>query len=90
MASALAGLLWGPRLQQRVGGNRWLTAERWLLLAVIALFWLVHVPFIAEPRYRIPIAPLLQVLEGAGIAVLLDSLRRAWPRRRALLLASEE
>ncbi len=90
LAISLAGLLWGPRLQHRMPTDQWLTAERWLLLATIALFWLVHVPFIAEPRYRLPIAPLLQVLEGAGIAVLLDSLRRAWPRRRALLLASDE
>lgn len=87
LALSLAGLLWGPRLQRRLPNDQWLAAERWLLLATIALFWLVHVPFIAEPRYRIPIAPLLQVLEGAGVVVALDALSRAWSRRRALLLA---
>ena len=48
-----------------------------LLFSVLALFWLVHIPFISEPRYRIPIAPLLQVLEAAGLVLLGDALREA-------------
>lgn len=50
-------------------------AGRWLLLAAIAVFWLVHIPFISEPRYRLPIAPLLQVLEGTGAALVLAGVR---------------
>jgi hypothetical protein len=45
------------------------------LLATIAVFWLVHVPFIAEPRYRIPVMPLIHVLEGAGFMALTRRLR---------------
>ncbi len=67
-----AGVLGGGRLSAGAGGPA--TVGRWLVLSSCLLFWLVHIPFIAEPRYRIPIAPLLQVLQGTGLVVLRDAL----------------
>jgi hypothetical protein len=71
---AAAGLVWGARLAAapvHVAAR----AGRALLYGSLVAFWFVHVPFFAEPRYRIPVVPLVQVLEGAGIVLLVDALR---------------
>jgi hypothetical protein len=80
LALAGAGLLWSfgtrPEAERRgatpVGDGqterRSISLERVFLLGTIVLFWLLHIPFIAEPRYRISIEPLLAVLQGAGLA----------------------
>ena len=49
---------------------------RWLVVAVILAFWIAHIPFIAEPRYRLPILPLLQVLEGIGLVTVIKALHK--------------
>jgi hypothetical protein len=85
VALAAAGVLWGARLTQvrspgaaraseggRAGRVR--QVARALLYSSFVAFWVVHVPFFAEPRYRIPVVPLLQVLEGTGIVLLVDEL----------------
>ncbi|MGH2355825.1 MAG: hypothetical protein ACRDI2_05365, partial [Chloroflexota bacterium] len=77
VVTALAGAVWGRRIAPASG---WTGAARRLLLTSVALFWLVHIPFISEPRYRIPIAPLLHVFQAAGLVVVGDALRRALPR----------
>jgi hypothetical protein len=50
------------------------------VVASVAVFWLAHIPFISEPRYRIPVAPLLQVLEAAGCVLAVDWLTAHLPR----------
>ena len=72
-----AGLIWGGRRGAAPSAER--TAGRALLYSSLTLFWLVHVPFFAEPRYRIPVVPFVQVLEGAGVVATLDWLRATRP-----------
>jgi len=77
VGSALAGVLWGAKIVRVHQPERGLVpAGRWLLVATIGLFWVSHVPFIAEPRYRIPVEPLLHVLQGAGLIVARDAIGR--------------
>ncbi|CAA9242697.1 MAG: hypothetical protein AVDCRST_MAG77-1763 [uncultured Chloroflexi bacterium] len=88
LAAAGAGMLWGarlapsfvsslasPGLAARVAAS----PLPLVLLASLGLFWLVHAPFIAEPRHRLPILPVVQVFEGAGLALLWSALRRGVP-----------
>jgi hypothetical protein len=71
---ALGGALWGAQWSaRRASAPR---AGYALLVSAVAAFWLVHIPFISEPRYRIPITPLVQVFEAAGLVALR---RRLWP-----------
>lgn len=59
---------------------RWnMRAEIWLIFLTILYFALVPGP-VAHARFRVPIAPLLSVAAGAGIAWLVAKLRRAGPR----------
>lgn len=50
-------------------------------LIIILTFWITHIAFIAEPRYRLPVAPLIQVFEGAGLVMMVGSLQRFVTRR---------
>ena len=50
-------------------------------LIIILTFWITHIAFIAEPRYRLPVAPLIQVFEGAGLVMMVSSLKRFVTRR---------
>jgi hypothetical protein len=74
-----AGTLLGHRLSDKTGAA---SSWRMLVIGSIAVFWLSHAPFIAEPRYRIPIAPLLHVLQGAGLVLLGQRLRDILARLR--------
>ena len=80
-----AGLLLGHRLS---GNGAAAFSGRMLIVLAVAVFWLSHVPFISEPRYRIPIAPLLQVVQGAGLVLLGERVRRL--RRSIAGLSSVE
>jgi hypothetical protein len=78
-----AGLLWprhpGPSVRKQA------SSARWLVIASVLGFWVVHAAFIAEPRYRLPVTPLLHTIQGAGVVVLLTALtrRRGGGRRAA-------
>ena len=74
---------WPVGIAQRQSSSGIVRAGRWLVLLTIVLFWLSHMPFLGEPRYRIPIIPLVHVLQGVGLALLRDLL--PWPEstRRA-------
>ena len=68
---------WPVGIAQRQSSSGIVRAGRWLVLATIVLFWLSHMPFLGEPRYRIPIMPLVHVLQGVGLVLLRDLL--PWP-----------
>ena len=65
---------WPVGIAQRQSSSGIVRAGRWLVLATIVLFWLSHMPFLGESRYRIPIMPLVHVLQGVGLALLRDLL----------------
>ena len=75
---------WPVGIAQQQSSSGIVRAGRWLVLLTIVLFWLSHMPFLGEPRYRIPIMPLVHVLQGVGLALLRDLL--PWPggTRRAM------
>jgi len=79
----LAGLLGGWRLRVAHPAARRAAVDRrrWMVIVVVVAFWLVHIPFISEPRYRIGIAPLIQVLQAAGVVVLGRALHSRVSRR---------
>lgn len=54
--------------------------DAWLLGTSFALFVAVHLPLIAEPRYRISILPLSEVIEAAAVVAIADH----WRKRRAM------
>ena len=68
---------WPVGIAQQQSSSGIVRAGRWLVLLTIVLFWLSHMPFLGEPRYRIPIIPLVHVLQGVGLALLRDLL--PWP-----------
>ena len=68
---------WPVGIAQQQSSSGIVRAGRWLVLLTIVLFWLSHMPFLGEPRYRIPIMPLVHVLQGVGLALLRDLL--PWP-----------
>ena len=68
---------WPVGIVQRQSSSGIVHAGRWLVLATIIFFWLSHMPFLGEPRYRIPIMPLVHVLQGVGLVLLRDLL--PWP-----------
>ena len=76
LGAVTVGLLWGGRIAPDAGEDPSTPDGRWLVIAVVGLFWASHVPFIAEPRYRIPIEPLLHVLQAAGLVLIRDALDR--------------
>mgnify|MGYP006278474847 CR=1 FL=1 len=57
------------------GMSQFQHVARLFLGSLIIIFWITHIPFIAEPRYRIPVLPLIEVLEGIGIVILLNKWR---------------
>ena len=68
---------WPVGIGQRQSNSVAMRAGRWLVLLTIVVFWLSHAPFLGEARYRIPIMPLVHVLQGVGLALLRDLL--PWP-----------
>ena len=70
-------ICWPVGIVQRQSSSGIVRASRWLVLATIVFFWLSHMPFLGEPRYRIPIMPLVHVLQGVGLVLLRDLL--PWP-----------
>ena len=68
---------WPVGIAQRQNSSSIVRAGRWLVLATIVLFWLSHAPFLGEARYRIPIMPMVHVLQGVGLVLLRDLL--PWP-----------
>lgn len=68
---------WPVGIAQQRSSSGVIRAGRWLVLLTIVLFWLSHMPFLGEPRYRIPIMPLVHVLQGVGLVLLRDLL--PWP-----------
>lgn len=55
---------------------------RWLIISQIVVFWFAHIPFISEPRYRLPVIPLIQVFEGIGVVIVIDACRDRVGRAR--------
>ena len=68
---------WPVGIAQRKSSSGIIRAGRWLVLLTIVVFWLSHAPFLGEARYRIPIIPLVHVLQGVGLALLRDLI--PWP-----------
>lgn len=68
---------WPVGIAQGQSSSGIVRAGRWLVLLTIVLFWLSHAPFLGEARYRIPIVPLVHVLQGVGLVLLRDLL--PWP-----------
>ncbi len=68
---------WPVGIAQQQSSSSIVRASRWLILLTIVVFWLSHAPFLGEARYRIPIMPLVHVLQGVGLALLRDLL--PWP-----------
>lgn len=52
---------------------------RFALVATIMLFCLVHLPFLSEPRYRVPVLPFMEVLSVIGLARAVARFRAAGP-----------
>ena len=79
LALTVGGLAvcWPVGIAQQQSSSGIVRAGRWLVLLTIVFFWLSHMPFLGEPRYRIPIMPLVHVLQGVGLALLRDLL--PWP-----------
>jgi hypothetical protein len=65
--------LWGA-VRSLMGPRRWFQS---ILLAVIALFTLLAIPYWGALRLRVPIEPLVVLLAAAGF----DDVRRRWMRR---------
>ena len=70
---------WPVGIGERQSNSVAMRAGRWLVLLTIVVFWLSHAPFLGEARYRIPIMPLVHVLQGVGLVLLRDLL--PWPGR---------
>lgn len=68
---------WPVGIAQRQSSSGIVRAGRWLVLLTIVVFWLSHAPFLGEARYRIPIIPLVHILQGVGLVLLRDLL--PWP-----------
>jgi 4-amino-4-deoxy-L-arabinose transferase-like glycosyltransferase len=62
------------------GGLRRAPAEAWFLAAVVIVSALLPGPF-GLPRYRVPVAPILNVAAAAGLLAVIGRLRRAGGRR---------
>jgi len=52
--------------------------EAWLAFAIIAMATLPHLVFYAQPRYRLPVMPIVILFAGVAFGALLDRL----PARR--------
>ena len=46
--------------------------EAWLAVAIIAMVTLPHLVFYAQPRYRLPVMPIVILFAGAAFGALLD------------------
>ena len=55
-------------------------AGRQLPLLVLVLWTLFHIAFQGEPRYHVPLFPLLAVAFAAGVFALADACRSRWRR----------
>ena len=69
------------RARNTLGNDSIHTRNISITIIIILTFWITHIAFIAEPRYRLPIAPLIQVFEGAGLVTMVTSLQRFVTRR---------
>ena len=69
------------RARNTLGNDSIHTRNISITIIIILTFWITHIAFIAEPRYRLPIAPLIQVFEGAGLVMMVTSLQRFVTRR---------
>ncbi len=69
---------WPVGIAQRQSSSGIVRAGRWLVLLTIVFIWISHMPFLGEARYRVPIMPLVHVLQGVGLVLLRDLL--PWPR----------
>ncbi len=59
-----------------------------LLLVNIVLFWtILHVVFLGEPRYHIPLFPVFAIAVAGGISLAMGEVRRALERRRSAPVA---
>ncbi len=74
---------WPVGIAQQQSSSGTIRAGRWLVLLTIVVLWLSHAPFLGEARYRIPIMPMVHILQGVGLALLRDL--PPWPKstRRA-------
>jgi hypothetical protein len=52
--------------------------EAWLAVAIIAMVTLPHLVFYAQPRYRLPVMPIVILFAGVAFGTLFDRL----PARR--------
>jgi hypothetical protein len=59
---SIYGVVAGFRLGERQ------SRYRLALVATIMLFCIVHLPFLSEPRYRVPVLPFMEVLSVIGLA----------------------
>ncbi len=64
-------------------GDRRADAARLLPVTVVVLWTLFHMAFLGEPRYHVPLYPLLIIAAVGGISALSSRLRAAVPRLRS-------